>query len=259
MVGFKQDTDNMKYYIAMFLLTGCLMQSCNNTEQHSFLKNKNTEVLLSEMALIYWDFNYRFPVSYPQSRYSDAWLFPQYNSTDSILLSHASEIMYTDQDTVLLITHRNDTLALLQLPCSCDWTDEVPLGPRAYDSLNRMILDDVIQVNWYGGVQVRLTYDMVNNLYPIIEGKMNKLGYNLVRDDERKYPQYLLVEYITETDSIHLIKACAKYKSFFYDEYAKTLRLVFSEYCKTNQVSRLVTAVEIYLPESTESEPEAEL
>ena len=254
-VGTKNDTGNMKQYIALFVITFFLLLSCNNVKQPD-LKNQNTEYLLSEMALIYWDLNYSFPTSYLQSRYTDSYLFPQYTTTDSILLCYASDITYTNQDTVLLITYRDDTLAQVSLPCSCDWTDEIPLGPRAYDSLNRQILDDFIHFGLDGDqIQVRLTYDLINNLFPAIEKRMNKMGYVIVRDKERKYPQYLLIEYLSEPDSIKLINACAKYTSYFYDDYAKILRIVFSEYCKNNHVTKLLTAVEVYLPASKDSSP----
>ena len=252
-VGTKHDTGNMKQSITLFVITSFLLLSCNNEKQTN-LKNQNTEFFLSEMALIYWDFYYTFPTSYLQSRDTDAYFFPQYTTTDSILLYYSSEITYTNQDTALLITYRDDTLAHVSLPCSCDWTDEIPYGPRAYDSLNRLILEDIIHVSWHGD-QLRLTYDLVNNLFPAIEKRMNKMGYVLFRDKERKYPQYLLIEYLSETDSIELIKACAKYSSYFYDEYAETLRIVFSEYCKNNHVTRLLTPIEVYLPVSKVSCP----
>ena len=252
-VGNKHDTSNMKYYIALFVISFFLLLSCNNARQTE-LKNQNTEFFLSEMALIYWDLYYTFPTSYLQSRDTDAYFFPQYTTTDSILLCYASEITYTNQDTVLLITYSDDTLAQVSLPCSCDWTDEIPYGPRAYDSHNRLILDDFYHVSWCAE-QMHLTYDIVNNLFPAIEKRMNKMEYVLVHDNKREYPQYLLIEYISESDSIQLIKACAKYKCYFYDEYAKILRTVFSEYCKNNNVSRLYTPVEIYLPVSKDSSP----
>ena len=223
------------------------MLSCKNVKQTE-LKNHYTEFFLSELALVYWDFNYTFPESYLQSRDTDVVFFPQFTTTDSILLCYASEITYTNQDTVLIISYRDDTLALVSLPCSCDWADDIPCGPRAYDSLNRLTLDYVTHDTW-----MRLTYDIVKDLYPSIEKRMNKMGYFLVHDNERKHPQYLLIEYLSESDSIQLIKACEKYSNYFYDEYAKILRTVFSEYCKKKQVSRLLTAVEIYLPVSKDS------
>lgn len=252
--GTKHDTGNMKYYITLFIISVLLLQSCNNEKQTN-LKNQDIEFFLSEMALIYWDLNYTFPASYLQSRDTDAYFFSQYTTTDSILLCHASEITYTDQDTVLLITYRDDTLAQVSLPCSCDWTDDIPFGPRAYDSLNRLILDDVIHVSWHGD-QIRLTNDIVRNLYPDIEKRMGEKGYVLVHENERKYPQYLLIEYLSESDSIHLIKACANYSRFFYEDYVEILRIVVSEYCKNNHVSRLLTAVEIYLPVTKNPLPE---
>ena len=248
MVGVKHGIDSMKNHIVTLIVLGCFIQSCNNAKQID-LKNQNTEDFLSEMALIYWDFNYSFPASYLQSRDTDAWFFSQHTYTDSILLCHASEITYTNQDTTLLITYRNDTIVLVKLPCSCDWIDEIPYGPRAYDSLNRMILDDFIHVSWHGE-QERLTYDIVNNIYPTIEKRMNKMGYVRVNDVNKEYPQYLLIEYLPENDSIQLIKACQQYSCYFYDEYTKILRMVFFEYCRNNHVSRLLTPVEIYIPAS---------
>jgi len=245
-------TQTMRFLpIVMFTVLGCLMQSCNNTEQTD-LKNQNTEEFLSEMALSYWDLNYSFPESYLQSRDTGAWFFSQYMSTDSILLCHNSEITYTDQDTALLITYYDDTIALVKLPCSCDWTDEMPYGPRAYDSLNRMILDDLIPVSWHGE-QVRLTYDIANNLFPAIEKKMNGKGYIRTNPENKEYPQYLLIKYLPENDSIELIKACQKYSCYFYDEYAKILQAVLSEYCRNNHVAKLLTPVDIYLPSAKDS------
>lgn len=252
-VGIKHDTSNMRHYRALFVISVLLLQSCSNVKQTE-LKNPYTEYFLSEMALGYWDFNYTFPASYLQSRDTDAYFFPQYTTTDSILLCYASEIMYTDQDTILLITYRNDTLAQVSLPCSCDWTDDIPCGPRAYDSLNNLILDDFIQVSWHGD-QMRLTQDLVSVLLPDIEKRMNEKGYVKVGDDNKEYPQYLLIEYLPKNDSIHLIKACHKYSCYFYDEYAKILRIVFSEYCRNNHVARLLTAVEIYLPSTKNTKP----
>jgi hypothetical protein len=95
-----------------------------------------------------------------------------------------------------------------------------------------------------------LTHDLVSVLQPAIEKEMNRKGYARVIDVNKEYPQYLLIEYLPEKDSIRLIKACAKYSYYFYDEYAKILRMVFSEYCRNNHVSRLLTPVEIYLPTS---------
>lgn len=229
-----------------------MMQSCNNTKP-SDLKSLNTGFYLKEMAFVYWDFFYKFPTSYSQSRDTDAWFFPCFTHMDSILLSYDSEITYTNQDTALLITYKNDTLWHVLLPCSCDWTDEIPLGPRAYDSLNRMILDDIVILDHdefgYVNKQIHLDNDLKTDLWPAIEKRMNKKGYVPVDDKEiKKYPQYLLVEYLSESDSIQLIKACAKYSNYFYEEYAVILRNVFSEYCKANHVSRLLTPVFIFLP-----------
>ena len=163
----------MKHYILLCVISGCLLQSCNSIKQTE-LNDQDAERFLSELALIYWDFNYTFPTSYLQSRDTNAWFFSQYTSIDSILLCHAPDIMYTNQDTSLLITYKNDTIAMIHLPCSCDWTDEIPYGPRAYDNLNRMILDDIIHISWQGD-QVRLTYDIVHSLQPAIKEQMNKI------------------------------------------------------------------------------------
>lgn len=231
----------------MFTVTVSLILSCNNAKQ-SDMNIQISDFFLSEMALIYWDFNYTFPTTYIESRDTGAWFFSKYTTTDSFLLCHASEITYTNQDSVLVITYRDDTLALVSLPCSCDWNDEIPYGPRAYDSLNNMILDDFINVSWHGE-QMHLTYDLVHELFPAIENKMNDLGYIQVCD-KKKYPQYLLIEYHQTSNTIDLIKACAKYKSYFYDEYVRILKDIFSEYCKKNHVSRLLTAVDVYIIDS---------
>lgn len=250
MVGIKHDIDNMKHYIALCIISGCLLQSCDSIKQIE-LNDQNTGRFLSELALVYWDFNYTFPASYLQSRDTNAWLFSQDTIIDSILLCNASDIMYTNQDTALLITYRSDTIALIQLPCSCDWTDEIPYGPRAYDSLDRIILDELIPIgkNAQGedAKQIRLTHELVNDLFPAIEKRMNKNGYVRVNDVKREYPQYLLIEYLSENDSLQLIKPCQKYSCFLYDEYTKILRTVFSNYCKNNHVSKLLTPIEIYI------------
>lgn len=249
LVGAEHDLNSMKNNIVLLMIVGCLLQSCD-VEKRIDLKSQNVEDYLSEMALIYWDFYYSFPQSYQQSRDTDAWFFPQYTFMDSLLLCHAQELVYTNQDTALLITYRNDTIALVQLPCSCEWTDEIPLGPRAYDSLGRMILDELIPIgrDAMGDIkeQVRLTYEIVNNLFPDIEKRMNKKGF-VRADSKRQYPQYLLIEYSIEMDSIQLIKACHKYSCYFYDEYAEILRTVFYEYCNYNHVSKLLTPIEIYI------------
>lgn len=251
MVGVKHDINSMKNYIITVIVFSCLLQSCNSKIQIE-LKNQDVEGFLSEMALIYWDYNYTFPTSYLQSRNTNEWLFSHDTIIDSILLYNASDIIYTNQDTALLITYRSDTIALIQLPCSCDWTDEIPYGPRAYDSLGRIILDELILIGkdaqGEDAKQIRLTHELVNNLFPAIEKRMNKNGYVKVNDVKREYPQYLLIEYLSENDSIQLIKACQKYSCFFYDEYTKILRTVFSYYCKNNHVSRLLTPVDVYIP-----------
>lgn len=246
-VGNKQNIDNMKHYrfIIGILLMGILC-SCNR-DYTSKLFEANTIEYLTDMSLGYWDLNYKFPTSYMQARDTDAWCFQQCLAIDSMLLRHASEVVFTDHDTVLVITYNDDTITQVKLPCSCDWTDEIPYGPRAFDSLNNLILDDFIKVSWHGD-QMRLTQDLVSVLLPDIEKRMNEKGYVKVNDKNKEYPQYLLIEYLPKNDSIHLIKACQKYSCYFYDEYAKILRIVFSEYCRNNHVARLLTAVEIYLP-----------
>lgn len=246
-VGNKQNIDNMKQYrvIICILLMGILC-SCNR-EKTSKLFEANTIEYLTDMSLGYWDLNYKFPTSYMQARDTDAWYFQQCLAIDSMLLRYASEIVFTDHDTVLVITYRDDTITRVKLPCSCDWTDEIPYNPSAFDSLNNLILDDFIQVSWHGD-QMRLTNDLVSVLQPDIDKRMNKKGYVKVNDKNKEYPQYLLIEYLPKNDSIHLIKACQKYSSYFYDEYAKILRIVFSEYCRKNHVARLLTPVEIYIP-----------
>ena len=248
-VGNKQNIDNMKHYrvIIGILLLGILC-SCNG-ENTSKLFDTTTIEYLTDMSLGYWDLNYKFPTSYMQARDTDAWCFQQCIAIDSMLLRHAPEIVFTDHDTVLVITYHDDTLTQVELPCSCDWTDEIPYGPRAFDSLNNLILDDFIQVSWHGD-QMRLTQDLVSVLQPDIEKRMNEKGYVKVGDDNKEYPQYLLIEYLPKDESIQLINACQKYSCYFYDEYAKILRVVFSEYCRNNHVAKLLTPVEIYIPAS---------
>lgn len=251
MVGFRHATDNMKKYILLLIISGCLMLSCNTATQN-VLKNEYSEFYLSEMALIYWDYYYKFPTSYIQSRDTDAYFFTADPFTDSLLVHYNSELTYTNQDTALLITFRGDTLALVQLLCSCDWTDEIPLGPRAYDSQDSIVLNELITAEKdIDGVDSRwqhLNYDQSHKLDPVIEKRMNKKGYVRIDDRERKYPQYLLIEYLSEKDSIRLIKVCQKYSCYLYDDYTEILRDVFSEYCNNNHISRLLTAVAIYLP-----------
>jgi len=236
----------MKHYgIFTLLMVVCLVQSCSITNKLD-LKDSQTMSFITELALDYWDRNYRFPTSYQQSRDTELWFFAQYTAIDSMLLCHASGIKYWDQDTALLITYYNDTLAFVELPCSCDYTDDIPNGPRAFDSINREILNDYIQVdeNVY---TIHLSHDLAK-LNPILNEKLNKSGYFRILDIEKKYPQYLLIEYLSMSDSIHLIKACEKYSCYFYDDIANILRNILSEYCKTNQISRLLTPINIYLP-----------
>lgn len=242
----KNNMNNMKHYwFFTVLLVSCLVKSCSSTNKLD-LKDSQTIGFITELALNYWDLNYRFPSSYQQSRDTEVCFFTQYIAIDSMLLSHASGIKYWDQDTALLITFHDDTLAFVDLPCSCDYTDDIPNGPRAFDSINCEILNDYIQIdeNVY---TIHLSHDLAN-LNPILNEKMNKSGYFRIPDNEKKYPQYLLIEYLSVSDSIHLIKACEKYSSYFYEEYANILRNFLSEYCKTNHISRLLTPVNIYLP-----------
>ena len=236
----------MKHYrIFTVLLVGCLLHSCSSHNKLE-LKDPQTISFITELALNYWDINYRFPLSYQQSRDTNAWFFAQNSTIDSVLTDHASKIKYIDYDTALLITYNDDTLTFVNLPCSCDYTDDVPNGPRAFDSLDRQILNDYIQVgkNVY---TIRLSHDLAK-FNPIVNEKMNRSGYFRVPDIEKKYPQYLLIEYLSMSDSIHLIKACENYSCYFYEEYANILRTVFSEYCKANHISRLLTPVNVYLP-----------
>jgi len=136
MVGRKLNIDNMAYYrLLLISIICCLLCSCNHRKDQK-LMDSSTKEFLTELALGYWDLNYKFPISYCQARDTQAWFFSQYLTVDSVLLSHASEITYKDYDTALLITYQGDTLAMIGLPCSCDWTDEIPYGPRAYDSLD---------------------------------------------------------------------------------------------------------------------------
>lgn len=237
----------MKFYIIFFLfIIGVSPFFCNNKQKIEYLKSSETNRFLTELALIYWDYNYKFPTSYLQTRDTQICYSLQYKTIDSILLYHVSEIKYTDQDTALLITYYDDTLALVDLPCSCDYSDEIPYGPRAYDSINNLILDDFIQVDENGYLE-HITFDLVNNIYPIIEKEMISTKYKKVYGKNRKYPPYLLVEYQKNADSIHLIKACEKYSFYYYEEYANILRRVLSEYCKKKHISRLLIPVEIYI------------
>lgn len=232
--------------IFTILLVSCLLCSCSSSNKPD-LKDSQTISFITELALDYWDLNYKFPTSYQQSRDTTVWFFAQYTAIDSMLLRHDSEIKYWDQDTALLITYHDDTLAYVDLPCSCDYTDDLPNEPRAFDSNNCQILDDFIQVenNVY---EIRLAHNLAEELNPIIEEKLSKSGYIRIRDIEKKYPQYLLIEYLPMSDSIHLIKACEKYSCYFYEEYANILKSVLSEFCKTYHIARLVTPVNIYLP-----------
>lgn len=234
-----------RYRIFTILLVGCILYSCSS---HNKLELKNTQTInfITELALNYWDLNYRFPTSYQQSRDTDVWFFAQYAAIDSVLLCNSSKIKYMDCDTALLITYYDDTLAFVNLPCSCDYTDDVPNGPRAFDSNNCQILNDYIQVdeNVY---TIQLSHDLAKELNPIVNKKMNRIGYVRVPDIEKKHPQYLLIEYLSMSDSIHLINACEKYSCYFYEEYANILRSVLSEFCKKNHVARLLTPVNVYL------------
>lgn len=234
--------------IFTILLVSCLLCSCSSSNKPD-LKDSQTISFITELALDYWDLNYKFPTSYQQSRDTTVWFFAQYTAIDSMLLRHDSEIKYWDQDTALLITYHDDTLAYVDLPCSCDWTDEIPFGPRAYDSLDNLILDNNIQVSKNGTLE-QLTFDLTNKLFPIIENKMIRTGYSRLPSNENINPQYLLIEYLSGSDSIQLIKACAKYLCYFYDDYAYVLRSVLSEYCKNNNVSKLLMPVEIYIPQN---------
>ena len=238
--------NNVKLYCFFcVLLVSCLVQSCSSTNKLD-LKDSQTISYITELALDYWDLNYRFPTSYQQSRDTEVWFFTQYIAIDSMLLCHASGIKYWNQDTALLITYYDDTLAFVVLPCSCDYTDDIPNGPRAFDSINCEILNDYVQVdeNVY---TVHLAHDLAK-LNPILNEKLNRSGFFRIRDNEKKHPQYLLIEYLPLSDSIHLIKACNKYSSYFYEEIANILKSVLSEYCKTNRISRLLTPINIYLP-----------
>ena len=210
------------------------------------MKSSQAEWYLKKRSIGYWDLNYKFPTSYLQARDTQAWYFSQCKAIDELLLRHASEIMYTDMDTGLLITFQSDTLVWVDLPCSCDYSDEIPYGPRAYDSCNILIQNGYIK-NSENGYLDFLTYDIVNSLYPTINGEMQRIGYTRIQDDEKKYPPYLLIEYLSTLDSIHLIKACEKYSCYFYEEYANILKSVFAEYCNIHHVSRLLTPVNVYL------------
>ena len=239
----------MKHFVIFFstiLICFCLSCRSQKTLEHI---NPNIEDYLVEMSLGYWDLNYKFPTSYLQSRDTEAWFFSQYSMIDSMLLCHSSELKYLDRDTTLLITYHDSIWAEVNLPCLCEWTDELPLGPRAYDNHGNLILDDFVKIDENGGYS-HLTYNLVFELHPVIEKEMNNYGYSLVQDDERKNPQYLLIEYLSNTDSIHLIKACKKYSCFFYDEYAIILKRILSEYCRNNHVAKLLTPVDIYIHKS---------
>lgn len=229
----------------IILALGGLLWSCNCSKQPDMMKTERTEWFLNELTLACWDLNYKFPASYLQARDTAAWFFGQYRAEDSMLLRHASEIKYINYDTALLITYRGDTLALVQLPCSCEWTDEIPFGPRAYDSGDNIILNDFIQVG-ENSYQEHLTYDLINSIFPDVESRMNRIGYEKRGDDEREDPQYLLVEFELEKETIQLIKVCDKYDAYFYDEYVDILKEALSEYCKNNNVSRLLTPIDVY-------------
>ena len=213
------------------------------------MKSSQTAWYLEKRSIGYWDLNYKFPTSHIQARDTQAWYFPQCKAIDDLLLRYSSEIIYTDMDTALLITYQSDTLAWIDLPCSCDYTDEIPYGPRAYDSCNILIQNGYVKSSEDGYLD-HLTYTIVNDLYPTIDRKMRRIGYTRIQDNEKKYPPYLLIEYLPESDSIQLIKACAKYLCYFYDDYAYILRSVLSEYCKNNNVSKLLMPVEIYIPQN---------
>lgn len=229
----------------IILALGVLLWSCNCSKQPDMMKTERTGWFLNELALGYWDINYKFPMSYPQARDTEAWFFEQYRAEDNVLQQHSSEITYINHDTALLITYRGDTLALVQLPCSCEWTDEIPFGPRAYDSGDNMILDDFIRVG-EDSYQEHLTYDLINSVFPDMESRMNRIGYVKRGGDERENPQYLLVEFLLEKETIQLIKVCDKYNVYFYDEYVDILKEALSEYCENNNVSRLLTPVDVY-------------
>lgn len=235
--------DSCKTFIILALVG--LLWSCNSSKQPDMMKSERTGWFLNELALGYWDLNYTFPTSYMQARDTEAWFFEQYRAEDCMLMRQASEIKYINQDTALLITYRDDTLALVQLPCSCEWTDEIPLGPRAYDSGDNMILDESIQVGENSYLE-HLTYDLINSVFPDIEKRMNKCGHVKRGGDERENPQYLLVEFLLEKETIQLIKVCEKYDDYFFDDYVDILKKVLSEYCKKNNVSRLLTPVDLY-------------
>ena len=237
--------------VFLLLFVACLLYSCSSHHKLA-LRDSQTINFITELALNYWDLNYSFPISYQQSRDTEAWFFTQYATIDSLLLSHSSEIKYLDNDTTLIITYYDDTLTFVDLPCSCDYTDNIPNGPRAFDNFNNQILNDYIQIddNVYA---IHLSHDLAKKMHHIIEEKMNRSGYFRVSDVEKRYPQYLLIEYLSTSDSIHLIKACEKYSYYFYEEYATILRSVFYEYCNINHVSRLLTPVNVYLIASKDS------
>lgn len=248
MIGRKQYINKMNIRVLLMIGTcAYLICSCKNNMPLTQMKSSQIAWYLEKRSIGYWDLNYKFPTSYLQTRDTLAWYFSQCKAIDDLLLQHDSEIMFTDMDTALLITYQGDTLAWIDLPCSCDYTDEIPYGPRAYDNCNMLIRNGYVK-NSENGYLDYLTYNIVNNLYPVIDREMQKIGYVKIQDNEKKYPPYLLIEYLSESDSIQFIKSCAKYLCYFYDDYAYILRSVLSEYCKNNNVSRLLMPVEIYIP-----------
>ena len=109
------------------LLVSCLLCSCSSSNKPD-LKDSQTISFITELALDYWDLNYKFPTSYQQSRDTTVWFFAQYTAIDSMLLRHDSEIKYWDQDWRKegLVGRRYELVKEInfynQLYCGCEFS-----------------------------------------------------------------------------------------------------------------------------------------
>lgn len=247
----------VKVFIAIsIILLWFVIPSCNRIKQSNHIDYFHKEAIewfLTEQVLGFWDSYYRFPKSYSEARDSMAWYFLQYSSIDSLLLTKSPYLKYLSTEDSLIITLNNDTLAKVKVSCLCNGGDNFPFGPRAFDTLGNLVNTGFIQLG--GDTEMdSLSYEILHVLFPSIKNKMNELGYTSIsKSNERQYPQYLLVSFLSQDGSVQLIQECRQYSNLLDTNYQVVLYQVLKEYCKNHHFSKLLIPVEIYLTENNNS------
>lgn len=208
---------------------------------------------ITYQVLDYFDLHYCFPTTYNDAHDTCLYFYHYYTKEDSLLLNSQQYLCFVNEDdTMLVAVFGKDTLAKIKVPCNCDdlVSQDPPSGPRAFDAqLNFMDLGTITKD---GELWDRLWLEMFTEEIPSVKQEMESYGYLPLYFSERKEYRFLLCQYSYDTDSLVVVNACKKNKHLLDELYCLKLRQTFSQYCKANGITLLLTPVWILVSQTKE-------